>query len=418
MAGLLFGALPAWRASRVDPLTAIRGAATGGSRSFLASTLIAAQIALSLALLFGAGLFTQTLRHLRAVDLGFNPENLLLIHIDDRNHASSAPAFFTELLERTRAMPDVRAASLATHVPMVQNMTGASIRLPGEVLQPGSDFRNTAAITNVSEGYFRTLGIPLIEGRDFDSSDRNDAAEVPAIVDREFARQIFHGDALAKRFIFGAGTKAIVIGVVEAAKYRVVREDPSPAMYLPVTGRSSLFLYLQVRTTGDPARTIDRLRALAHSIDSAVPIDTVATMEMQIDEGLARERMLAFLSTVLGGVSVALAAIGLYGVLAFSVSRRTREIGIRIAVGADRAGIVGMVLRESVWIIAAGISVGIPLALACGRFASALLYGLKAQDARTAIGATLLLAAAALIASLLPAWRAARVDPMTALRSE
>ncbi len=141
-------------------------------------------------------------------------------------------------------------------------------------------------------------------------------------------------------------------------------------------------------------------------------------MEMQIDQGLSRERMLAFLSTLLGGLSVALAAIGLYGVLAFSVSRRTREIGIRMAVGADRAGIVGMVLRESVWIVTAGVAAGIPLALACGRFASALLYGLNAQDARTAVGATLLLAAAALIASLLPAWRASRVDPMTALRSE
>jgi len=153
-------------------------------------------------------------------------------------------------------------------------------------------------------------------------------------------------------------------------------------------------------------------------LDSSVAIDSVATMEMQIDQGLSQERMLAFLSTVLGGISVALAAIGLYGVLAFSVSRRTREIGIRMAVGADRTGIVGMVLRESLWIVVAGIAAGIPLALGCGRFTSSLLYGLNPQDARTAIAATSLLAVVALVAALLPAWRAARVDPMSALRSE
>jgi len=414
MAGLLFGALPAWRASRVDPLTAIRGAATGGARSILASALIAAQISLSLALLFGAGLFTQTLRHLHAIDLGFDPENLLSVQVEHHNNPQTASAFYQELLQRVRSMDGVRAASLG-RTPLAPNFGAVTVHIPGYALPAGHAYA-TANITAVSDGYFRTLGAPLLAGRDFNSDDRDDSPEVPVIVNREFAREFFGGDAVGHTFTYGAGVKARVIGVTETTKYRSLREDPSPAMYRPMAPHYSSTL--QVRIAGDSAAAIERVRSLVRSIDSSASLDTVATMEMQIDEGLARERMLAFLSTLLGGISVALAAIGLYGVLAFSVSRRTREIGIRMAVGADRAGIVGMVLRESVWIVAAGVAAGIPLAFGCGRFASALLYGLNAQDARTAVVATLLLAAAALIASLLPAWRAARVDPMTALRSE
>lgn len=419
LAGLLFGLLPAWRASRVDPLAAIRGSANGtpGHRSILASALIAGQIALSLALLFGAGLFTETLRHLRAVDLGFDPENLVLVSLDHQAHPQSAAAFYRELLQQARALPGVRTASLATRPPLSNGMAAFTVQIPG-LPPPGPGRYNTAAFTAVSTSYFRTLGVPIIAGRDFSPEDPDEGAEIPAIVDREFARKFFGGDALGKTFKRGGGAAMRVIGVAQTAKYSSLREDPSPAMYMVMKQRLFPTLYLQVRVSGDPSTLIERVRALVHSLDSSVAIDSVATMEMQIDQGLSRERMLAFLSTLLGGISVALAAIGLYGVLAFSVSRRTREIGIRMAVGADRAGIVGMVLRESIWIVAAGIAAGLPLALLCGRFASALLYGLKPQDSATAIAATLLLAVVALLAALLPAWRAARVDPMTALRSE
>ena len=417
LAGLLFGALPAWRASRVDPLTAIRGTVTGGPRSLLASALIAGQIALSLVLLFGAGLFTQTLRHLRAVDLGFDPENLILVSLDHQAHPQSAPAFFRELLQQARGLPGIRTASLTSHTPLLNAMGAVTIQIPG-LAPPAPGSFNTASVTAVTDSYFRTLGVPLIAGRDFNSDDPEDAAELPVIVDQEFDRKFFGGNALGKTFTYGARRGARVIGVAQTAKYSSLREAPSPAMYTIMERRFYPSLYLQVRATSDPSTVIERIRSLVRLLDSSVAIDSVATMEMQIDQGLSQERMLAFLSTVLGGISVALAAIGLYGVLAFSVSRRTREIGIRMAVGADRTGIVGMVLRESLWIVVAGIAAGIPLALGCGRFTSSLLYGLNPQDARTAIAATSLLAVVALVAALLPAWRAARVDPMSALRSE
>ena len=419
LAGLLFGLLPAWRASRVDPLAAIRGSISSapGHRSILASALIAGQIALSLALLFGAGLFTQTLRHLRAIDLGFDPENVVFIHVDDQGHAQSAPAFFRELLRRARELPGIRAVSLTGHPPLLNAMGAVTIQIPG-MAPPSRGSYNTASVTGISDGYFRTLGVPLIAGRDFDSNDRDDGAEMPVIVDQEFARKFFGGDALGKPFTYGARKPARVIAVAQNAKYRFLREDAAPSMYVVVAQRPVASLYLQVRSSEDPAATIERLRSLVHAIDRSVPIDSAATMEMQIDQSLSRERMLAFLSTLLGGISVALAAIGLYGVLAFSVSRRTREIGIRMAVGAGRGGILAMILRESVWMVAAGIAAGIPLAFLWGRLASTLLYGLKPQDTETAIMATLSLAVAALLAALLPAWRAAKVDPMVALRSE
>ena len=417
LVGVLFGILPAWRAASVDPLTAVRGsAAGGGSRPWLSGWLMSGQLALSLALLFGAGLFTQTLRHLRAVDLGFDPENVVMLHIDDTNAGKAAPAFFQELLRRVRELPEVRSANITGFSALSGGMAAVSVQIPGYA--PPTGDLTTTDIAGASDGYFRTMGIPLLAGRDFNADD-TDGEDLPVIVNQQFVRQYFGGDALGRRFTFGGRLKAQVIGVVGTSRIRSVREDAQPVMYTPFTPkRFPGALYLQVRTPQKPALAISRLRALVHAVDSQVPIDRVTTMEIQIEQGLARERMLAFLSTLLGSISVLLAGIGLYGVLAFSVSRRTREIGIRMAVGADRRGILAMVLGESLWIICAGIGPGVPLALLCGRLASSLLYRLKAQDTATAIGATALLTIAALVASLVPAWRAARVDPMAALRSE
>lgn len=417
VAGLLFGLLPAWRASRIDPLAAFRGFSgdAPGRRSILAGALIAAQIALSLALLFGAGLFTQTLRHLRAIDIGFNPDNLVLIQLDHEIHPEAAQAFFRQLLDRARDLPGVRMASLTSHAPFINSFGAVTLQIPG-LPPPKPGGYNTASFTGISDGYFRTLGVPLMAGRDFNSGDRDDGPETPAIVDQEFARRFFEGDAVGKTFSYGARKPARVIGVAQTAKYRFLREDPQPAMYVLVP-RFLPTLYLQARVSGDPAILIERARSLVHSLDASVAVGSVETMEMQIDQSLSRERMLAFLSALLGCISVILAAVGLYGVLAFSVSRRTREIGIRMAVGAARREILAMVLRESLWIVGAGILAGMPLAWACGRLASTLLYGLTPQDAASATGATVLLMLTALTASLIPACRAARVDPMTALRN-
>jgi ABC-type antimicrobial peptide transport system permease subunit len=208
-----------------------------------------------------------------------------------------------------------------------------------------------------------------------------------------------------------------VVGIAGDAKFRWLREQTQPVMYLPFAPTAfPQSLYLQVRT--DAPAAAERLRSMVRDIDPRVPVESVQTMAMQIDEALARERLLAFLSSMMGILAVTLAAIGLYGVLAFTVVRRTHEIGIRMAVGAERGRIVRLFLVESAWIVGAGVAAGIPLALVCGRLASSLLYGLAGQDLGTALGSTALLLVAAFAAAVIPAWRAARLDPLAALRHD
>ena len=422
VAGLLFGLLPAWRASRADPLPAIHGAVLmhpGGPR-LLSRTVIAAQIALSLALVFCAGLFSRTLHNLRAVDLGFETENIVIVPIDlghTAYHSQAAP-FFTELLRRVRALPETRAAALTQLSVVSGSMQSIALNVPGYTAPNG--MRPVTYFTHITGGYFRTLGTPLVAGRDFterDSDGRN--GEGAAIVNEEFARQFFAGDAMGKTFTYGGGRKVRVAGVTRTSKFRYIREEPQPVIYLPIAPDAFPdTLYLETRTAANVTTATTRLRSMVHDLAPRAPAGTITTMEMQIDAALSRERLLAFLSTLLGSVAAALAAIGLYGVLSFAVTRRTREIGIRLSVGARRAGIVALFLRESAWIVGAGIAAGVPLMLACGKLAGSLLYGLQGQDARTAAIATAALAVIALAAALVPAARAATVDPVRALRHE
>jgi predicted permease len=416
LAGMVFGMLPAWRASRADPLPAIHGSAGKPQRRPLISHgIIAAQVALSLALLFCAGLFAQTLRNLRAIDLGFRPENLVTLSPSLRgtlHDGGGRMQFFEELRRRVAEWPETRAVSMTGIAVLSGNLSAVMIRVPGNS-DPGR--QPTAYMGTVSPGYFRTMGIPLLAGRDFTDQD-SVTGGTAVIVNEQFARQILNGNALGKTFQYGV-RQAEVIGVVGMQKYRMIREDPQSILYLPYIPPQGPGL-LQVRTAGDPGQMIERLRRLLKEIDPRVPIESVSTMEMQIDEALGRERMVAFLSEALAGVAVALTAIGLYGVLAFSVVRRTREIGIRLAVGAERRRVVAMFLRESAWTVLAGMAAGIPLALGAGRLAASLLYGLKPQDAATAILTVVVLSLVSLTAVWLPAFRASRVDPMTALRHE
>jgi len=423
LAGLLFGLLPAWRASRADPLSAIHGAvlARPGRRPrVLSKVAIAAQIALSLALVFCAGLFSRTLHNLRAVDLGFQAENVAIVPIDlgGTAYRTQAAPFFTELLRRARALPETRAAALTQLSVVSGSMQSIALNVPGYTAPNG--MRPVAYFTRVTGGYFRTLGTALVAGRDFterDGDGRN--GEGAAIVNEKFARQFLAGDALGKAFAYGGGRTVRVVGVARTSKFRYIREEPQPAMYLPIApGGFPDSLYLEARTTASAAAAIGRLRGMVHDLAPRVPVGAATTMEMQIDAALSRERLLAFLSTLLGGVAAALAAVGLYGVLSFAVTRRTREIGIRLSVGARRSGIVALFLRESAWMVAAGVAAGVPLMLACGKLAGSLLYGLQGQDAGTAAAATAALGLVALAAALVPAARAARVDPVRALKHE
>jgi predicted permease len=416
-AGILFGVLPAWKASRADPLPAIHGTALArpGRRSMLARGVIAAQIALSLALVFCGGLFTRTLRNLRAVDLGFQAENVVTLELNlvRTPYEKQAGPLFREFLRRARELPETRAAGLTSLNIVSGSMMATRVTVPGYV--PPDGVPPTSYISDVSDGYFRTMGTALVAGSDF--SRGIDAQS--AIVNEQFARQFLGGDAVGKSFRIGRDETVRVTGVVRTVKYRYLREAPQPVIYMPLLPDSRrAHLYLQMRTMGDSRRALERLTALAHDMAPGVAIAPPTTMEMQIDEALVQERLLAFLSTLLGAVAAALAAIGLYGVLSFAVSRRTREIGIRMAVGARRGGIVALFLRESAWMVAAGVAAGVPLMLVCGGLAETLLFGLKGRDAGVAIGAMAGLAAVAVAAAAIPAARAARVDPIRALRHE
>ncbi len=414
-AGLICGFLPAWRAAQSDPLTAIRARASAPSRAIASRLLIAGQMALSFALLFVAGLFVRTLHNLRAIDVGLRPENVALLQIDlSRNtHAKNPRPFFDDLLLRTRELSDTRAASLSTVSVLSGGMMAMGIRIPGYT--PANGVMPTTYFTAVSSGYFRTLGIPLIAGRDLTAED---GARHVAIVNQQFANEFFRGDALGKSFEFFDGRPVRIIGIAANAHFQRLREEPLPVMYLSISGDTPFnSAFLQVCASSDSATLLPRLRALVAAIDPRVPIDQFTTMELQIDRTLARERLLAFLSATTGGIAVLLAAIGLYGVMSFMVAQRRREIGIRVAIGATGQDILSRFLADGVKIVAAGAAMGIPLALASGKAAASLLYGVQSENAATAVEAAIVLAGIALAAgsdSGIPG-RARRPDNRTAL---
>lgn len=417
VAALLFGTWPAWQASKANPLSTVHGASWGSrGRPRLSRGIVSAQVALSLALLFCAGLFTRTLANLRSIDLGFAPENLIFVqpNLEGTPHAGpGALPFFQELLRRAEELPAVRAASLGVISPLSGSTLGWTLNIPGYSFT--ADRPPTALMYYVSSGYFRTMGIPLLRGEDFPRETTPTAAK-SVIVNEEFARKYFGGEAIGKTFNMGA-SQVQVIGVVGTTKYRFLREQAEPIFYQPI-GREFAPGLLQIRMNGNSEQGIAEVRGLIEAVDPKVTINSITTMEAQLDAILARERLLAFLSTMLGGVAVGLSAIGLYGVLAFSVVRRTREVGIRIAVGASRSNVIAMFLKEGGWLVGGGVLLGVPLALAGGRAAESLLYGLAPQDAGTLAGAAGLLLVFAAVAAVIPAWRAARLNVVRALRHE
>ena len=416
-AAVLFGTWPAWRASKADPIPAVHGdSAESRGRPLISRGIVSAQVALSLVLLFCAGLFTRTLTNLRSIDLGFRPENLVFVQPRLSGTAHAGPAafpFFEELIRRAEELPSVRAASLGVISPLSGSTLTAMLNIPEYA--SSADQRPTALMYYVSGGYFRTLGIPLLAGEDFPHENTSGAAD-SVIVNQELSRKYFGGQALGKTFSM-SNASFRVIGVAGTTKYGSLQEDPQPIFYRRIGGQVAPGI-IQVRTDGNPERVIGEMRALIQAIDPGVPINSVFTMEAQVDAILSRERLLSFLSTLLGAVSLGLSAIGLYGVLAFSVVRRTREIGIRIAVGASRSNVVGMFLKEGGRLVVVGVIFGVPLALACGRAADSLLYGLSSQDAGTMAGAVAILLVFAAAAAVMPAWRAARLNAVHALRHE
>jgi predicted permease len=424
--GLLFGAAPAWRASRGDVMDALRDQTRGASaRSGLRSTLVAAQVALSLVLLAGSGLFLRSLVRALDVPLGFTVDgtavasvNLALARFDEPR----AERFYADALERVSALPGVVNAGWTSIVPtaglMTVEMAIADYRkMPKETL--------TFYASQVTPGYFPAAGTRVVEGRGFNAADVQGAPLV-AVVNEHAARKYWAGRAIGGRIKPDSDNAswATIVGVVEDTTVRQLKEDPVPYVYVPFNQsfetRTPLLdpAHLFVRTSGSVEAILPLLAERIRSVDAAAPVYNVQPFAEHVRGLVMPQRMGATLFGFFSVLALSLASIGIYGVASYASALRTREIGIRMALGANRAAICGLIVRQGLVPVALGLVTGIVLALWTGRLASGLLFDIGPWDPATLAAVGTLLATVALIAILLPARRAARVDPVTALRRE
>jgi len=420
--GLLFGLAPAWQVIRPDVAPALKQEMAGRrlvSRALLRRALVMGQISASVVLVFGAGLFARTLRNLRTVDLGFRPEQIILMTMDPSlsgYREADTALLYDRLLERIRKLPGVEAASLANMAVLSGGMFAADVGVTGYTPQ---DHEPNYYLNWVSTDYFRTLGTPILQGRDFSRWDHKGAQPV-AIVNQRFASHFWPGqNAIGKRFRWG-GWKADVeiVGVVANTKYQTIREELQFIYYLPVAQQHASGLTLYARTVVDSDRMISRIRDTVHALDPRLPVYNIKTLEGQINSQLSQERILASLSTFFSVAATLLAALGLYGVVAYSVKRRYHEIGIRMALGARGSDVVLLFVRESLVTVLSGIAIGIACAFTIAKYCASLLYGLHYNDGATLAVASVLLLLCALLAAFLPARKASRVSPTLALRYE
>jgi predicted permease len=425
LTGLLFGLAPAWTASAGDLVSSLKddAAARGYRKSWLRGGLVVAQVSLSLVLLVGAGLFLTSLLNAQAIDVGLDPDRLLLGSLDLRLNQYTperGTALYQDLLARVRALPGVEEASLAQITPLGLGFSRTSVYAEGRT--PAPDEETELDVNQIGPGYFRTLRMPVLRGREFTDEDRMGAPKV-AVVNDAMAERLWPGqDPLGKRLTLEAKPKEAdfwtVVGVVRHGKHRSLEEAPRPVFYLPIWQEFSGTVTLHVRTLGEPLPVVAPLRRIVQSLDANLPVFNVRTMRQHLGTAYFVPRTTATVLGLFGGLALLLASVGLYGVMSYSVARRAREMGIRMALGARRRDVLSLVIREGMALTVLGLVVGIGGALAATRFVAHLLHGIGTLDAPTFAGVSALLLLVALLACYVPGRRAARVSPLLALRAE
>ncbi|SPE35608.1 conserved membrane hypothetical protein [Candidatus Sulfopaludibacter sp. SbA3] len=422
MTGILFGLVPALRATAMGPGRALKADAgiTPRTRSRLLPTLVVTQVALSMVLLIGAGLFVRTLQNLEQLDPGFRSEGVLLAHLDARRAGykdARLLALYQELLDQFARFPGVVSVSLSNYTPLSGGTWTEYVSIDG-----GPATTDAPHFNCIGPRFFETMRTPLIQGRDFDERD-GPAGVRSAIVNEAFVRKFLPEGRVMGQQIAIANARypaSEIVGVVKDVALDSLREPAPPGVYLPYSQYPDMIDYasFEVRTSS-VARTAASLREAMHARFPNTPAQAqVEGLTEQVQRSLAQERLLAALGACFGGLALVLAAVGLYGVLAYTVTRSTNEIGIRMALGAQRKEVLGMVFRGALRLLAGGIALGVPAAWAASRLVAAMLFGLTATDPVTFVGAAVLLGATAVAAAFLPALRASRVDPMVALRWE
>ncbi len=426
--GLVFGLAPAWHSSNPDVVPVLKGdpevARRGKLRAFgLRNVLVVAQVALSLVVLVCGGLFIKSFRKAQTMDPGFGNSKGLIVSLSPTlvgYEEEQSRNFYKQVLERVSHVPGIEAASFVRTLPLgdSSNSSGPILK-EGETLPRGNAGRNIMN-TVVSPGYFGAMQIPLVAGRDFDDRDNTKTKRV-IVVNERMAEMLWPGEsAVGKRIFIGTDSKdpLEVVGVVKTGKYRTLAEDPKPFYYYSMDQRRPTTMFLVMRPNVDPLSLVGAIRTEVAGIDRRVPLFAVKTMDQHKTYALWAPNMAATFSLAFGVVAIVLSAVGLYSVMAYVVSQRTREVGIRMALGANRSDVMKMITRQGMRLAAVGVVIGLLLALALAQVLSSLLIGISGYDVTTFVLVPALLAAVALVACYLPARRATKVDPLVALKYE